>query len=297
MDFRQIEYFLAVVEQDGINGAAAALGVAQPTVSQSLRGLERELGVQLFHRIGRGMVLTAAGRSLVGPSRQVLRDVTAARDMLTGGSAELAGRLDVMAFPALATGIVVDLVARFRTAHPRVTVQLSELRDESASATVIRDGHCEFVVAHLPVDGQDSLEVLELGEQEYWLVYPEGTDLPDGPLKLSELPDIPMVFVPRGGSLGDTIEEAIHDAGSRPPLAVIIEHREARLPLVLSGVGGSLMERSVAESVQDRAVVRRCDPSLSQAFGLVCDAETLSPVGRAFVDFVRTSLSDKGSET
>ena len=68
-----MEYFLAVVENKGINGAAAALGVAQPTVSQALRGLERELGVRLFHRIGRGMVLSAAGRSLVGPSRQVLR--------------------------------------------------------------------------------------------------------------------------------------------------------------------------------------------------------------------------------
>ncbi|RIJ99169.1 MAG: LysR family transcriptional regulator, partial [Acidobacteria bacterium] len=54
MDFRQVEYFLAVVENNGINGAAAALGVAQPTVSQALRSLERELGVELFHRIGRG---------------------------------------------------------------------------------------------------------------------------------------------------------------------------------------------------------------------------------------------------
>ena len=292
MDFRQLEYFLAVVERDGINGAASGLGVAQPTVSQSLRGLERELGVQLFHRIGRGMVLTAAGRSLVGPSRQVLRDVVAARDTLTGGSAELTGRLDVMAFPALATGTIVDLVARFRAEHPKVTVQLSELRDESASATVIRDGHSEFVVAHLPFDGHDSLEVVELGEQEFWLVYPAGTRLPEGAVKLSELPDIPMVFVPRGGSLGDTIEEAIRDAGARPPLAVLTEHREARLPLVLAGVGGSLMERCVAESVRDRAVVRPCDPSFTRAFALAFDPATLSPVGRAFVDSVRAAPPD-----
>ncbi|MFF0815626.1 LysR family transcriptional regulator [Rhodococcus sp. NPDC003318] len=290
MDFRQIEYFLAVVEQDGINGAAAALGVAQPTVSQSLRGLERELGVQLFHRIGRGMVLSAAGRSLVGPSRQVLRDVTAARDMLAGGAGgDLAGRLDVMAFPALATGTIIDLIARFRTTYPKVTVQLADLRDEAASASLIRDGHCEFVVAHLPIDGE-GLEVIELGAQEFWLVYPPGTELAEGPVRLAELPDIPMVFVPRGGSLGDTIEEAIHDAGAHPSPAVIIEHREARLPLVLSGVGGSLMERSVAESVRDRAVVRRCEPSFTRAFGLAYDPATLSPVGRAFVESIRTTV-------
>lgn len=117
MDFRQVKYFLTVVEHDGINGAAAALSVAQPTVSQALRGLERELGVQLFYRIGRGMVLSAAGRSLVGPSRQLLRDVTAVEDMLTVAPGELARRLDIAAFPALAIGPIVDLIARFRRAR------------------------------------------------------------------------------------------------------------------------------------------------------------------------------------
>ena len=75
MELRQIEYFLAVVEHGGIGGASVSLGVTQPTVSQALRALERELGVQLFHRIGRGMVPSAAGRALVGSARQIVRDV------------------------------------------------------------------------------------------------------------------------------------------------------------------------------------------------------------------------------
>ena len=174
MEFRQIEYFLAVVEHDGINGAAAALGVAQPTVSQALRSLERELGVQLFQRIGRGMVLSAAGRSLVGPSRQILRDVAAVEELLAASDEEVVGRLDIMAFPALAMGPVVDLVAEFHRRYPKVAIRFSDLRDEEDSGTVIRDGHCEFVVAHLPLEGGDGLDVIELGEQEYWLVYPPG---------------------------------------------------------------------------------------------------------------------------
>ncbi|WP_024793650.1 LysR family transcriptional regulator [Tomitella biformata] len=295
MDFRQARYFLAVVENEGINGAADALSVAQPTVSQALRSLERELGVQLFFRIGRGMVLSAAGRSLIGPSRQLLRDVTAVEDMLAADDGEVAGRLDIAAFPGLGTGEFLDLVARYRGAYPKVSVRISDLRGESSSAGVIRDGHSEFVLAHLPVEGGDGLDVIELGSQEYWLVYPPGTELPEGTVRLAELPDIPMVFVPRGGSLGDAIEAGIRDSGARPPIAVLTEHREARLPLVLAGVGGSLVERSVAELAKDRVVVRRCEPSFTRAFGLVFNAGALSPVGQAFVDLVRDHRAGRTS--
>ncbi|MEV1133939.1 LysR family transcriptional regulator [Rhodococcus coprophilus] len=290
MEFRQVEYFLAVVENDGINGAAAALGVAQPTVSQALRSLERELGVNLFHRIGRGMVLTAAGKSLIGPSRQILRDVNAVEELLSDSTDDVTGSLDLMVFPALATGPIVDLVARFRRAHPKSTVRFGDLRSEELAAGVIRDGHCEFVMAHLPLEDGVGLEVIELGEQEYWLVYPPGTDLPPGPVALTALPDIPMVFVPRGGgSMSDEIDYAMRRAGVRRPIAVLTEHREARLPMVLAGLGGSFVERSLAESAQDVAVVRACEPTFTRPFGLSFAPDSLSKAGRAFVDLVRST--------
>ncbi|TCN45145.1 DNA-binding transcriptional LysR family regulator [Rhodococcus sp. SMB37] len=290
MEFRQIEYFLAVVENDGINGAATALGVAQPTVSQALRSLERELSVQLFHRIGRGMVLTAAGHSLIGPSRQILRDVAGVEELLTSHSAEVTGRLDLMVFPALATGPIIDLVARFRRAHPKATVRFGDLRSEGDSASVIRDGHCEFVVAHLPLENGLGLEVIELGEQEYWLAYPPGTELPPGPVELASLPSIPMVFVPRGGGiLSDEIDREMRRQGAAPRIAAVTDHREARPPMVLAGIGGSLLERSVAESVRDIAVVRPCEPTFTRTVALAFDPMTLSKAGRAFVDLVRSS--------
>ena len=288
MELRQVEYFLAVVEHEGIGGAAAALGVAQPTVSQALRALERELGVQLFHRIGRGMVLSAAGRTMVGPARQIVRDVDAVEDLLTTAGDELTGRLDVLAFPATASGPVLDLIARFREDYPRVNVRFGELRDETQAASVIEDGHCEFVVAHLPIAGDD-LEVIVLGEQEYLLVYPPGTEAPDGPIPLESLPPIPMVFVPRGQSVADEIEEAIRVAGVRPPLAVLSEHREERLPMVLAGIGGSILEKSIAESVADRAVVRTVVPRFVRPFAIAYDPAGLSPVGQAFVELIRST--------
>lgn len=290
MELRQIEYFLAVAENSGIGGAAAALGVAQPTVSQALRALERELGVQLFHRIGRGMVLSAAGRTMVGPARQILRDVDAVDDLLAASSDELTGQLDILSAQPTAVGPVVDLIAEFRQRYPRVKVRFRELHDETQAAAVIEDGHCEFAVCHLPIAGDD-LEVIVVGEQEYVLLYPPGTDVPDDPLHVEDLPPIPMVFVPRGQSMADEIEEAIRVAGSRPPLAVLSEHRDERLPMVLAGIGGTFLERTLAQSAQEHAVMREVVPRFVRPFAVAFDPVTLSPVGQAFVDLMRQRFS------
>ncbi|GAA4803904.1 LysR family transcriptional regulator [Tomitella cavernea] len=309
MELRQVEYFLAVVEHESVGAAAAALGVSQPTVSQSLRRLERELGVQLFQRLGRGMMLSAAGRAMVGPARRILRDTAAAEDLLAPRSGPLTGRLDILAFPAIASGPIVEVIGGFRREHPRVAIGFGALRDEDDAAGMLREGHCEFIAAHLPpgscnaggvgpvdggaqtADGEDGpIEVLPLGLQEYWLAYPPGTVLPEGPVPLTDLPEIPMIFAPRGSSVADEFAATIRRGGRRPPVAVLAAHREAWAALVLAGVGGTLLERSLVEYAADRAVVRPTDPPLARSFGLAFRPQSLSPVGEEFLEFTRNHL-------
>ncbi|MEU9211019.1 LysR family transcriptional regulator [Streptomyces sp. NPDC048415] len=290
MDLHQVEYFLAVVDHNGINAAATALDVAQPTISHAVRALERELGVPLFHRIGRGMVLSSAGHSMVGPARRILRDVVAAEGALVDAAGRRRGRLDIVAMPALSVDPVARLVGAFRQEFPKVHVRIGHLRDEAAGASLIRDDHCEIVVCHLPTPGSAGLAVCELGVQEWWLVFPPGSQLPpEDPLPLSALPDLPQVIVPRGFPQAGEVEHAVAAAGRVVRPAAVVQHREARLPFVLAGVGGSFMERSMAEaSVARGAVVRAVEPRISRAYGLVYDASTLSPAGRAFVDLARS---------
>ncbi len=292
MDLHQIEYFLAVVDHKGINAAATELDLAQPTISQAIQGLERELGVPLFHRIGRGMVLTSAGQILVGPARRILRDVVAAEGSLVDAAGRMRGRLDIFAMPALSADPVARLVGAFRKEFPKVFIRIGDLRNESLAASLLREGHCEIVVRHLPMTDGADLEVCELGVQEYWLVFPPDTPAPpDNPLSLSELPDIPQVIVPRGSSqaVGE-IEQAVLAAGRTIAPSVVVEHREARLPLVLAGTGATFLERSMAKAAVARgAVVRSVEPRISRAYGLAYDPAALSPAGRAFVDLARAS--------
>ncbi|MGH3450375.1 MAG: LysR family transcriptional regulator [Haloechinothrix sp.] len=291
MQLHQIQYFLAVVDHKGINAAAATLGLAQPTVSQAIRELERELGVDLFHRIGRGMVLTSAGHALVGPARRIMRDIVGAEGALPDAAGQLRGRLDIYAQPALSVDPVARLVGAFRREHPKVFVRIGDLRDEETATSLIRDGHCEIVFCHLPIPGPEGLQVAELGLQEFWIAFPPGTELPpEDPLPLSSLPDIRQVVVPRGWSYASQIEQAITEAGQLRRPAAVVQHREARLPFVLAGVGSSFLERTMAEDAVPRGlVVRAPDPAISRAYGLVYDATSLSPSGQAFVELARSS--------
>ena len=122
MDARQLEYFLAIVDHDGFGRAAQHLHIAQPSLSQTIAGLERELGVPLFHRIGRGVVLSPAGGELIGPARQVLRDLRTARATMESMKGITRGRVELVTMPSPGIEPLATLTRRFTRRHPGITV-------------------------------------------------------------------------------------------------------------------------------------------------------------------------------
>src|SRR6266550_3701037 len=97
MDMRQVEYVLAVVERGSFTKAAASMQVSQPSLSDGIRRLESELDVRLFHRLGRRVELTDAGRAFVGPARQLMRDRDAVLESVATIRDLEAGTLDFVA--------------------------------------------------------------------------------------------------------------------------------------------------------------------------------------------------------
>src|SRR5207342_881873 len=102
MELHQLRYAVAVVDQGTFTAAAAACFVAQPSLSQAVRQLERELGAELFARIGRRVRLTAAGEAFVPAAREALRAVETVRAEVAAVSGLAAGHLDLVALPTLA---------------------------------------------------------------------------------------------------------------------------------------------------------------------------------------------------
>src|SRR5215469_9896113 len=150
MDARQLEYFLAVVEHDGFGRAAQALHLAQPSLSQAIATLERDLRVPLFHRVGRGVVLSAAGEELIVPARNVLRDLGAARAAVESAKGARIGRVELVTMPSPGIEPLSTLIRRFAGRHPGMTVTAEAAFTADEVVQRVRHGAAEVGLAGTP---------------------------------------------------------------------------------------------------------------------------------------------------
>jgi DNA-binding transcriptional LysR family regulator len=294
MDLRQLGYVVAIAEEGGFTRAAERVGISQPSLSYAIKGLENELGAQLFHRLGRTVRPTSAGEALLAPARQALRDAEVARAAVAAVAGLSAGRLDLVCLPTLAVEPVAGLVGRFRSAHPGVKVRVDEPEDLDAVAEAVRSGASELGVTELPRALGD-LESIQLGAHEFVAVLPPdlppelaavaGTGADDGAaLSLRKLAALPLVTTPKGTSTRRQIDEAFSAAGLEATLAVETDHRESIIAMVLAGAGVSIVPAPLAApSRVGRAVVRPITPRIERRIGLVRRPGPLSPAAQAFV--------------
>lgn len=286
MDLRGLGYVVAVVDEGGFGKAATALGVTQPTLSHAVKALENELGTQLFHRLGRSVRLTPAGEALLGPARQALRDAAVARAAVAEVVGLAAGRLDLVCLPTLAVDPLADLVGRFRTGHPGVEVVIVEPEDADDVADLVRTGACELGFAELPLRLAD-LEAVEVAAHGFVAVLPAPAGAPVAgrpvPIPVAELAAMPLVTTPPGTSTRRLVDEAFGAAGLTPTVAVVTDHREAIVPMVLAGAGVAILPETVARADSlPGAVVRPIDPPIDRRIGLIRRPGPLSPAAQAF---------------
>ena len=164
MNLQQLEYFVASVEHGSFSAAADALHLAQPSVSEQVRRLEDELGVRLFQRVGRGLVLTDAGRTLRPRAEAVRESVQEARESVAAVRELRGGTASFGTFAAAGDYLGSDLIAEFRRRHPNVRVRILGLNSADAAEDV-RAGRLEAAIVALPID-DDGLDVRPVVEDE-----------------------------------------------------------------------------------------------------------------------------------
>ncbi|KQY57330.1 MULTISPECIES: LysR family transcriptional regulator [unclassified Nocardioides] len=292
MDPRQLEYFLAVVEHGGVNRAATALHVAQPSLSQSLRRLEKDIQAQLFHRVGRGLVLSSAGEALIGPARQVLRDIELAREAVSAVEHLQGGRIDIAALSDTSTDPLSVWVAQFRVKNPLVQLRVEERDRIGEIVDLVKGGACELGITVLPVHVND-LSHDFLVDQHFVVVFPPGTptDLPDT-VEVSSLDGVPFVMGERNTTSRDHVESMLRAGGVEPLVAVEVPQRGAVVPMVLSGAGAAILPQRVAlEARQRGAVVRDLSPHVSWSIGAIHRSDRLTPAAAAFLDYTHQQLA------
>lgn len=126
MELRQLTYFVGIARAGSFSKAASQLRVAQPALSRQMGLLERELGVLLLTRNGRGAVPTTAGELLLAKASEILRTVEQAKWQLSSFAATPSGVLRIGVPLSISRILTADLLDRVRESFPRVSLQISE---------------------------------------------------------------------------------------------------------------------------------------------------------------------------
>lgn len=285
MDSRRLQQFVAVVDHGGFTAASKATFISQPALSLAVKELEAELGTPLFDRIGKRIQLTVAGTALLGPARQVLRDLETGRAAVTAVLGLESGVLSLASLPTLAADPTAALVGRFRLLHPGVRVDLAAPEDTRDLFDLVESGAAELGLTDA-LGVPESLQWTGLGSQVLVFILPPGSAA-GGSTSATPIDFEDTLFVasPAGTSSRRLLEERLEAVGFEPKLAVVTAQRDAILPLVLAGAGAALVPESMAlVAEQLGAVIARLDPPALRELALVFRPGPQSPAAARFVE-------------
>jgi DNA-binding transcriptional LysR family regulator len=288
VDARQLEYFLAVADHGSFNRAAASLYLAQPSLSQAIRNLERELDVLLFHRIGRRIELTEAGRAMIEPARQVLRDLDTVKATAQSVQGLHTGRLEIASMPSPAVQPLSTMIGAYLRSYPAMRVDVRAAATAPAVIEAVRTGAVEIGLAGTAAELLSAdVEVHAVARQRFVvLAPPDGTLRPGRGVRLADLAGLTAIVAPPGTRARQLVDE-VRDRGVPLRIGVEAAHREAVLPLVRQGAGVAVVTEAWTDLARGAGVVvLDLEPPQYLHISLLSRRAPLTPGARAFLDCV-----------
>ncbi|NCT81814.1 MAG: LysR family transcriptional regulator [Comamonadaceae bacterium] len=248
MEIYQLRTFVAVAAEGNLTRAAERVFTSPPAVSAQLKALEDELGVRLFERTSRGMVLTAAGQRLLAEAQRTI----AAAQALHLTAAQIRGQ----ARGSVRMGTVSDPVSlrlgevfvRLAELHPEVTLQLQQ-GVSARTMQAVRRGELDCACVLNEDEQHAGLEVLRLQPVEVVVVLPpQCADLVDA--SIDAIARGPWVSTPPDCGLRMQLEAFFRAAGRELPAGPMADTEGAVRSMVASGLGAGLMRRDQAEDAE-----------------------------------------------
>ncbi|MEV6956293.1 LysR family transcriptional regulator [Streptomyces sp. NPDC051183] len=238
MSLRQMEYFLAVVEESSFTRAAEALYVTQPALSHQVKALERSVGGELLERLPRGVRLTPMGRAFLPHAQLAVRSARQAERAARAAAGAAGGELHVATVHAVAVGLLPGIAARWRALHPGVALVLREYGSTEALEEQLERGVADLAVGPEPKEW--SGPVLPVGREELVLVVPFDDPLAGrGAVRLAELADRDWIRCAMEPSVQGRafLDWACGAAGFTPRTVLRTEHTSTAVRMAAAGVG------------------------------------------------------------
>jgi DNA-binding transcriptional LysR family regulator len=258
IDLAALTSLRAVDTHGSVVGAADALGFTPSAVSQQVKRLEKQTGVPLLERVGRGVILTDHGRHLVDAGSRLLADLEEVESGLHERAGTVSGHLRLTAFSTAMRGLVAPVVRDLRGAHPDLTLSLTE-REPWDTIDLVATGQSDLGVVHrwgdVPIAIPDHLEATQVASDVADVIVPLG-HLLAGRTRVSprDLVDEGWIATPEGTICRQWLTRMYAGTGRLPRIAHTAMEFDSHLALVRAGLGIALVPRLGRQPLGDQLV-------------------------------------------
>ncbi len=271
MNLRQLHYFVEVSDLQSVTLAAARLRIAQPALTRHMRALQRDLGVELFSRTGRGIVLTNAGMVFRDRVTSILRELDRARVEVQALSRTPGGRIDIGMPASISQALTRAIIEQIGRQLPKTSVRVIDGWTGFIVEWLLL-GRLELGVVYDHTLRSNLLQIEPLALERHFLVSRTG-EAPvrrGGRISLAALCKLPLALPSREHGLRVAIEERMRAAGLTPRIELEVESTIAIKQFVqVGGIHSILPLGDVGDDVAaDRLVLTETEPAIERMLSL-----------------------------
>ncbi|WP_136605446.1 LysR family transcriptional regulator [Paenibacillus dokdonensis] len=285
MELKQLQYFMAICDELHFSRAAEKMGVSAPNVSQQIRRLEEELGVLLFDRVGKKIVLTDAGAILQEHGAAVFQHLQQASHAIADLKQMKGGALSIGVLPGDADLLFNSLLLDFHQAYPTISLSLLETMKITEQ---VCDRSIDVGVTIGPVT-DERLTSIPLFHEEFSLAVSKNDPLAsENFIPLNRLHDLKMVMFPPDHQCRKLIDRFCMDKGFNIQPHMVTTTLSSLLHMVQSGIGVCVLPRLLLENLHntDIKVVHLRNPTPSQDICLIYRSDRY--IGYAMRTFIKS---------
>lgn len=287
MDLTHLNTFVAAAEQLSFSLAAEQLHVTQPAVSKRISALEQQLGVRLFDRINRDILLTDAGKALLPRAYRLINELKDTQRALHNLERQVSGSLSLATSHHIGLHRLPPILREFTRRYPEVQLDIRFLDSEVAYEEVLQ-GRCELAIITLSPHTLPPLAAHLLWNDE--LVFVAAKDHPlaeQAPLTLSELASHPAIF-PGSHTFTQKIAQQLFDQqGLVPCISMSTNYMETIKMMVSIGLAWSVLPKTMLDTELIQLNVQT--PSLLRPLGYIQHQQrTASNAVNAFIDILHS---------
>jgi DNA-binding transcriptional LysR family regulator len=299
MEIRQLKAFVAIAEAHTFTAAAHRIHYTQAALSMQIKQLEKEVGVPLFTRMPRRVVLTEAGERLLERAHHILREHDAALAELAELAGAKHGRLRVGSASGMVSSDSLPLILkRLRKSHPSADVSVSSGTSEGLVKKILA-GEIDTAFVSLPVEARNVETELLSRDQLVAIASPRHRMAGQKVVSAFALAGEKLILGERGGNTRRLIDEFFAEAGLKPTVAMELSRQQAIKNMVAADMGVGIVPLSVARDDVDRGRLVRWwieGARINWEMGVArLSGGYLSPVCQTFLDLCRAHFSGEAA--